>query len=64
MASPATQHTVRTVANRVRHVLFPSRCRVVITMTVDIVAMVVGVPFPAHVAVDVAIQVAFRVTRR
>ncbi|MGH9091139.1 MAG: hypothetical protein ACRDZR_07160 [Acidimicrobiales bacterium] len=64
MPSPASHHTVRTVADHVRHVLFPSRRQVVITMTVDIAAMMLGVPFPAHVVVDVVIHVAFRVIRR
>jgi hypothetical protein len=64
MASPTSHHTVRSLADRVRHVLFPSRRQVVVTTVIDVTAMLIGVPLLPHVLVDVAVHVAFRVRRR
>jgi hypothetical protein len=53
MASISTNHTVRTVAGHVRHVLFPSRRKVIVGTAVDAMTMALGVPFLAHFLLDV-----------
>ena len=64
MASISTNHTVRTVAGHVRHVLFPSRRQAIFGMAVDLVALLLHVPFVAHLLLDVIVHVAFALAVR
>jgi hypothetical protein len=64
MASIASNHTVRTVAGHVRHVLFPSRRQAIFGMAVDVVALLLHIPFVAHPLLDVIVQVAFALAAR
>ena len=64
MASISTNHTVRTVAGHVRHVLFPSRRQTTIAMAVDLAALLLHVPFVAHLLLDVMLDVAFALAVR
>ena len=64
MASIASNHTVRTVAGHVRHVLFPSRRQAIFAMAVDLVALLLHVPFVAHLLLDVIVHVAFALAAR
>lgn len=62
MASITSNRTVRTVAAHIRHVLFPSRRQAIVALAVDIAALLLHMPFVAHVLVDVAVHVAFVLT--
>lgn len=64
MASIASNHTVRTVAGHVRHVLFPSRRKAIAGIAVDAVALAFGVPLIAHLLLDVVVHIALAATAR
>jgi hypothetical protein len=64
MASIASKHTVRTVAGHLRHVLSPSRRKANVGTAEDVVVLLLGAPFLAHVLLDVAIHLAFVVVGR
>jgi len=64
MASISPNHTVRTVAGHVRQFLFPSRRQAILAMAVDLVAVLLHVPFVAHLLLDVIVHVAFALAAR
>ena len=63
MPSISTNHTVRIVAGH-RHLLFPSRRQATFGMAVDLVALLLHVPFVAHLLLDVMIHVPFTLAAR
>ena len=58
MATNVPNHTVRRVADHVRHALFPSRRAALVAMAVEVGALVMHVPVAAHVLVAIVTHVA------
>lgn len=63
MATNAPNHTVRSVADHVRHALFPSRRAALVALAVEVAALVVQLPPAAHVAVAIVVHVAIVVAQ-
>lgn len=60
MALNATQHTAR--MHRLVRAIRPTRCQVVVGLAIEIAATLVGLPFPYHLAIEVAAHVAAGLT--
>ncbi len=54
----ATNDAVRSVADHVRHALFPSRRAALVALAVEVAALVVQLPSAAHVSVAIVVHVA------
>ncbi len=63
MATNVPDHTVRSVADHVRHALFPSRCAILVALTVEVGALIVHLPLSTHLLAALSVHAVIALVR-